>query len=219
MSEILTENEKEHLKQIKQIALQLLPRSIFKRTNLIPAKDVIIAGGWFAKLIRNEPARNIDIFILCGNDKYDNYRYSIKPHCFKTKLNLQENQKSYLPKEMCYEVFEDQIHKPKIRYIFSKASTRKELISSFDFLHCTISFDTSSDILYASPSAYYAAKNKVLLINEGNHPSIERMKKFANEEGYKYGHGCNVISTIDVERNFELDPGSDLIIPEGIDDG
>lgn len=216
-----TEEEKEELKKIKQAAIGFNFDSVFRKKDLIiPSSKIVIAGGWFASLIRNEPARNIDVFILVGPEKenYEKHRYNLKAFLSRSKQAIHENQKTDLPKEMYWEVFEDQKRKPKIRYIFSKSETREELIASFDFVHCTISFDTSTDTLYVSQNAYYAAKNKVLLPNGKNHLSISRMKKFSIEGGYKFGHGCNIISTIDIEKNCDIDPGHDLEIPEKIED-
>jgi len=211
MSESFLPEEIEQVKEMKKASISLLMPRFITRSRSAFSEHAVLAGGWFARFIRKEPQRNADIFILCGNDKskYQEYRYDFIAEMYKEGLEFSLNEPTYLPKDMCWEVITDQAQKPKIRYIFSKQQDRKELVSKFDFLHCTISFDVKTQMLYASSGAFHAAKNKVLIANEGQTHTHDRLKRFAVEEGYKYGHGCNVISILKAEKNENLNPGSE----------
>lgn len=210
MSEAFTQAETRNIKAMKYAAAKIMVRSHFAQSLAMLHEHVVLAGGWFAKFIRGENQRNVDIFILCSKDRhrYEEYRSDLMARLFKQNKKL-STEIPNLPKEMMWEVMVDQTQKPKVRYIFSKAENRKELIASFDFIHCTISYCQHTNMLYMTPAAYHAAKNKVLIANGKVEHTQKRLEKFAIEGGYKYGHGCNVISTIDARQNAELNPGSE----------
>jgi hypothetical protein len=143
---------------------------------------VIFAGGAFVRMLNADLANekfDHDLFVLCGFDEKD-YRdqlYKIKD-LLATNSRFTFRASPYMPssKSHIWGIVDDK--HTKRQYIFSKCRTRSELMSTFDFMHCCISFDGKS--LYISPKAYRCAKRKILELNNAsiNNPSKTRIQKF-----------------------------------------
>lgn len=142
--------------------------------------DCVIAGGFFASAMQDGTYKDIDVFILNDNkgvfsdltagSRSDNTgahdwevrgdagEYLQNPHILATALNK----------------------KTKAQYILTDYTSREELLKSFDYKHCTVSYVPKEEKLYITRSAFDAIRNKQLIVNGDKEPKEWRETKFKN---------------------------------------
>jgi hypothetical protein len=157
-------------REIKQFLNNHIERSLFDM------KDVIVAGGCFASMINNEEIKDIDVFILDN----ENNRSAIHDMINLAKLSNNPNAKVGNNEYMANEKIEATItyYSTKIQFIVTRYKTREELINHFDFNHCCVSYDYTSDKLFLSRKTFDAIKSKTLIPNSNRYPEKWRYEKF-----------------------------------------
>ena len=153
-------------------------------------KDMIIAGGFFASMFGSTVHNNyndLDVFILNNNkDLFQNCVQNSPPYHWKIRVNdvsLSPAASTYFKNPHILKTARNDSN--KLQYILTDYKTREELIASFDFVHCTISYDTMKDVLYITRRAYDANKNKHLINNlKTEPPQSWRVQKFI-DRGWK----------------------------------
>jgi hypothetical protein len=65
-----------------------------------------------------------------------------------------------------------------LQYIYTKYTTRKELIDSFDFKHCCVSYDYANDKMFMSREVFNLIKSKTLRPNSDKAIELWRYEKF-----------------------------------------
>lgn len=151
--------------------------------NLLTQDSIVIAGGCFTSLLRDEPPKDIDIFVLDNLEAMklahlhidDGDHTDSDPQYDKSASKLNTN---------IVNVVNKTINGIKYQWIFTRYKTRQELINHFDFVHTKVSYDPIADKLYLSPETYHAIMNKELAKNGNNVVAIWRFDKFKNK-GWK----------------------------------
>lgn len=185
MTDVFTLAESENIITTKTAIKKLiLDKHIFRGQSGLPLGDVVIAGGFFASMLKLDPYNDVDVFILNKNAelyKHLTYvnesdptgsvwttngevtRYLNNPHILATATNKNT----------------------KVQYILTDFRTRKELLSDFDFVHCTVSYDATSDNLFITREAYDCIVKKELRNNKKEEPAMWRKDKFLSR-GWSY---------------------------------
>lgn len=138
-------------------------------------KKVVIAGGCFASLINDEEIRDIDVFMLEDEANHLVVKNIIDMESRDpSKATVGNNE--YRDNEKIVETIS--CHESKIQLITTKYKTREELIDHFDFKHCCISYDYSTNKLFLSREAFDLCKRKMLVANKNKKPALWRYEKF-----------------------------------------
>ena len=137
--------------------------------------NMVIAGGFFSTMLGENPHYNdLDVFILDNNGP-------LFANCTSPsegwKFHINDGSSNYFKNQHILKTAKND--KNKVQYILTDYKTREELVASFDFVHCTISYDTMKDVLYITRRAYDANKNKELINNlKTEPPQSWRVQKF-----------------------------------------
>ena len=75
----------------------------------------------------------------------------------------------------------------KVQYILTDYTSREELLKSFDYKHCTISYVPKEMKLYITRGAFDAIRNKQLVVNNDQPQKKWRYDKFV-KRGWRTGH-------------------------------
>ena len=150
--------------------------------------DAVIAGGLFASFIQGDTPRDIDVFFL--NKSF------VIPYGAPSGFVKSEYQTG---NPRIINVYNKKQNNIDFQFIVTDYKTREELIAGFDFKHCTMSY--AGDTLYATPTAYRAAKTKTLI---GNNETIKkwRIEKFV---GRGYDWPKEEVKVIDTPNMNALD--------------
>ena len=148
-------------------------------------KTVVLAGGVFTSWHHKEQIKDIDVFIL-----YDNNRHMIK-HDLQMKIGFQfevgsfQNKSNYKrDNKNITEVYEAKSkNNLTYQFIFTNYTKREELISHFDFLHCTPNYYNSN--LYIRRDAFEAIRDKKLIVHNKDNQVEWRKHKFLKHRGFK----------------------------------
>jgi len=141
---------------------------------------MVIAGGCFASMIIGEEVKDYDVFLL-----YDEHNAKIMDY-METKWRDREDVRigssgymnnDRIKKTMFFE-------QSKCQYILTDFKTREELINSFDFKHCRVSYDLMTEKLYITRETMDAIINKTLAPNTDKTPEYWRYQKFF-DRGWK----------------------------------
>lgn len=170
-------------------------------------KDMVIAGGWFASTFKDEAPKDLDVFILNNNKEvYDSMI-----------LNLSFNNKEWQIREDAGQYLQNPHIKAtalnlrtKAQYILTNYTSREELLKSFDYRHCTVSYDAPSKVLYITRGAYDDIVNRTLTHNGNNLPQAWRTNKFVGR-GWRYP--VTVTSTAEDLLNSYRQLASDMATP------
>ena len=140
------------------------------------ACEYIIAGGFFTSKIHNEVPRDIDLFFL-DPLKTLTFNRDNFPDIDK------ESNIEYINNKNIRNAFT--LKNSSINFIYTNFSTAIDVLNSFDYVHCRVAYLPKTDELFISKNAFYAIKNKFLMINNTNDaaPFIFREKKF-RERGF-----------------------------------
>lgn len=147
--------------------------------------DVVIAGGFFASNLRTEEYNDIDVFILNNNvNKFSYLIHTNEPDPSGSVWSVRSDAGVYLknPHIKATALNKD----TKVQYILTDFTSRKELLSDFDFVHCTTSYVPEEDKLYITREAYDCIMKKELRHNKpGRIPAEWRREKF-EKRGWMY---------------------------------
>jgi hypothetical protein len=136
---------------------------------------MVIAGGCFTSMITGETLKDYDVFLL---DDEHNARIM---EYMETKYRDREDVR--ICSDTGY-MNNDRIKKTmffkqsKCQYILTDFKTREELINSFDFKHCRVSYDLMTEKLYITRETMDAIINKTLAPNTDKTPEYWRYEKF-----------------------------------------
>lgn len=142
-------------------------------------KSVILAGGVYTSWHHKEDIKDIDVFIL--DDGHDaailNYLKSLYGKIF-TVNSLKDVSEYKRDNPNINDVYNAKTILPHVKYqfIFTKYKTREELISHFDYLHCTPNYYDSH--LYVRKDAFEAIRDKKLVIHNKDNQVEWRKAKF-----------------------------------------
>ena len=169
--------------------------------------NCVIAGGYFASVFNDESFKDIDVFIL------NNSEYLLETLILNSNISSISNEWT-LSKDVKY--LENPHIKAtafnritKVQFILTDYTSREELIDSFDYRHCTVSYVPRDDKLYITRSAFDCIRKKTLVENGDKKPKAWRHNKFLNR-------GWNYPVTVpdfykDVLRNSYLSLKQDII--------
>ena len=144
-------------------------------------KSVVLAGGVYTSWHHMEKIKDIDVFIL--DDGYDaailNYLKSQVGKIFNSFNNAPEYKRDnphindvYNAETVIFKAIPNAL---KYQFIFTKYKTREELISHFDYLHCTPNYHNGN--FFVRKDAYDAIRDKKLIVhNEKNQVEWRRTK-------------------------------------------
>jgi hypothetical protein len=143
------------------------------------ADSYVYAGGVFTSLLNNEEPKDIDFFIL-----EDPISVEPRPSIwFETLLinrgafqpsTIKHHDIKYMKNKHIKKVVTDT--RSNIQYIFTDYKTREELIESFDYLHCCVSYYKGD--LYLSKATYNTIRDKSLIVHNQDNWAKWREDKF-----------------------------------------
>lgn len=152
-------------------------------------RNVVIAGGFFTSVMQNKPFKDIDIFILNNDvDVYNNltegYHSAVNAKHFNMTAQgwIRSQMMSYMHNTNIVDVINN--NHTKAQYILTKYKTREELLDSFDYKHCKVSYVPVENKLYITRETFDCINNKVLKWNnkQHNNPNQKyRYSKFLNQ--------------------------------------
>lgn len=139
--------------------------------------SLVLAGGCFASCLQNNSPKDYDFFIL-DNTVLGETRNPLNwaPATARKVISPQYTNPGNTSK--ITEIYQFETN----QYIFTSHKFREDVVDSFDFEHCKISFH--NDTLYLSHQSLIAAMNKILIPSKTNPPSRTRIDKFL-DRGYK----------------------------------
>lgn len=139
----------------------------------------VIAGGCFVSYFHGVAPKDIDVFILnCREQDAINKWINGDPTDSKRFKFTDVNKYTKNPKVISCIL--DQ--KTNIQYIFTKYSTRKEIISKFDYVHCCTSLHMGE--LHIGRAIFDAIRDKKLIVNNDEYLQSYREQKFI-DRGWK----------------------------------
>jgi len=139
---------------------------------------VVIAGGCFASMLNEEVVKDFDIFLL------NNSRNELALNLLTVKesalspTSTKINGKEYFKNDKIEKTLSLGRTAPALQYIYTKYNTRKELIDSFDFKHCCVSYDYANDKMFMSREVFNLIKSKTLRPNSDKAIELWRYEKF-----------------------------------------
>jgi hypothetical protein len=173
-TDVFNDGEVNELLRWKDLSFNVLEQNLVLPT--VFRKSVVLAGGVYTSWHHMEKIKDIDVFIL--NDGHDaailNYLKSQVGKIFTSFNNAPEYKRDNPHINDVYNA-ETVIHAAKYQFIFTKYKTREELISHFDYLHCTPNYHNGN--LFVRKDAYDAIRDKKLIVhNEKNQVEWRRNK-------------------------------------------
>ena len=180
MTSTFTSEEKAIVYQLKRsLKLAMEDGGISDYSNF----NMVIAGGFFASMFGStayNQYNDLDVFILNNEALFQN---CIQTTTYKWKVSEKTAGSPYFHNPHILKTAKNTVN--KVQFILTDYNTREELIASFDFVHCTISYDTMQEVLYITRRAYDANKNKHLINNlKTEPPQSWRVQKFI-DRGWK----------------------------------
>ena len=148
-------------------------------------KSVILAGGVYTNWHHREGIKDIDVFILKDGHEAAILSYLkskigsiFDPNAFKNASDYKRDNTNI------EQVYNAMSILPRVLYqfIFTKYKTREELISHFDFLHCTPNYYNSN--LYVRKDAFEAIRDKRLVVHNKDNQVEWRRHKFLTHRGF-----------------------------------
>jgi len=137
---------------------------------------VVVAGGCFASMMNDEVVKDFDIFLL------NNSRNELALNLLTVKesalspTSTKINDKEYFKNDKIEKTVS--LGRTALQYIYTKYNTRKELIDSFDFKHCCVSYDYANDKMFMSREVFNLIKSKTLRPNSDKAIELWRYEKF-----------------------------------------
>ena len=147
-------------------------------------KTVVLAGGVFTSWHHKEQIKDVDVFILDD----ENRRMILHDLQMKIGFNFEvgswQNKSDYKRDNTNITEVYEATHKNgrTYQFIFTKYKTRQEVISHFDYLHCTPNYYNSN--LYVRRDAFDAIRDKRLVIHNKDNQVEWRKHKFLTHRGF-----------------------------------
>jgi hypothetical protein len=142
-------------------------------------KNHVIAGGCFVSYFHGVAPKDIDVFILNCREQDDINKW-INGDLTDTKRFKFTDVNKYTKNPKIISCILDK--KTDIQYIFTKYSTRKEIISNFDYVHCCTSLHMGE--LHIGRAIFDAIRDKKLIVNNDEYLQSYREQKFI-DRGWK----------------------------------
>lgn len=148
-------------------------------------KSMVLAGGVYTNWHHKEGIKDIDVFILKDGHEATTLAYLrskigsiFDPNAFKNASDYKRDNTNI------EQVYNAMSILPRVLYqfIFTKYKTREELISHFDFLHCTPNYYNSN--LYVRKDAFEAIRDKRLVVHNKDNQVEWRRHKFLTHRGF-----------------------------------
>lgn len=140
---------------------------------------IVIAGGCFVSLLDGSSVNDFDVFLLSDGHNRELLK-KLADEC--TEFRPEEvriGNSNYMNNEHIEQTL--MFKNSKFQYITTDYKTREELVKHFDFKHCCISYDFSTDKLYITRETYDLIKQKMLIPNNSKKtPAGWRYEKFLN---------------------------------------
>lgn len=170
---MFSSKEQEELLEIKNHVRRYLNIHMPPAFQTSASHQIIVAGGCFASLLNKEPVKDYDVFLLSPIDHH--ILTEITKVIDSDKIHVGDA--SYMKNDKIEKtVF---FKREYIQYISSHYKNREELVNHFDFRHCCVSYDYSTDKLYISREVYDLIKSKTLVANDiRRNPELWRYEKF-----------------------------------------
>ena len=160
-------------------------------------RNVVFAGGFFTAALQLNKFKDIDIFIL-NNDVsvYNDLTQGFVRQSMAGPDTMRVTDDPTGQKEWSRSEIMRYKHNPNIldvinnnvtkaQYILTKHKTREDLLNSFDFKHCKVSYVPKNDTLFINRETYDCIKNKVLTLNG---PTMwEKVQKWRSDKFLKQG--------------------------------
>jgi hypothetical protein len=143
------------------------------------------AGGYFPSKFHHEPYKDIDFYIIRTpqNPKAGCTGYDWIRAVMTDQLGMGLGDKAIMEQVSEYrsiinpKIEEVWFHEPtQIQFIFTSYTSREEVIKSFDYAHCCVSY--YQDKLHISRKTYDAIRDKKLVVNNPASVRGYRMDKF-----------------------------------------
>jgi hypothetical protein len=172
MTNTLTDNDTFAVSTLKDKLKSNLKEVLgdIKFSSYFNPEQLVIAGGCFTSLFHSDTVKDYDFFILNSTHEQDK---------LFEKTILKHGDMSYIKNKNIKATHTNTSN--AVQWILTSYKNRKELIDSFDMLHCTISYVPHEDALYVSPLTLHCIKNKIMRPNLKRKPEeIEywRIEKF-----------------------------------------
>ena len=183
MTDVFKISERSNIIDCKDTLTSLIINNNILR-DLVDHTDIVIAGGFFASVLNVEPPNDTDVFILNNNvNKFSYLIYTNEPDPSGSVWSVRSDGGAYLknPRIKSLALNKD----TKVQYILTDYKDRKELLTDFDFVHCTTSYVPPEDKLYITREAYDCIMKKELRNNKKDEPAMWRKDKFVNR-GWRY---------------------------------
>jgi len=149
--------------------------------NRFVAQKYVVAGGCFASLFHNEDPRDYDFFLLksaANSEIIEQLKIDLEKNSttdYGTSYRIGDV--TYLKNDKITDTI--MLDRSKVQLINTQYNTREELVKHFDFKHCCVSYDFSTDKLYITRETYEAIMNKKLIPNDPKKPPAHwRYDKF-----------------------------------------
>lgn len=161
MTSTFTSEEKANIYTLKRaVKLAMIENDIGTYSN----GNMVIAGGFFSTMFGESSHYNdLDVFILNNQGLFENCINDGPIKWMVRKNNDNTARQPYFHNPHILATAKNTVN--KVQFILTDYNTREELIAGFDFVHCTISYDTIKDVLYITRRAYDANRNKHLINN------------------------------------------------------
>lgn len=193
MQDVFNNGEINELLRWKDLSFAILDQTL--QIPFLFHKSFILAGGVYTSWHHKESIKDYDVFILG-----DGYEEQILAY-LKSKMGIIFEYDSFKDTsdykrdntniEKVYNV--KTIHNAKFQFIFTKYKTREELISHFDYLHCTPNYYDGK--LYVRRDAFESIRDKKLVVHNKDNQVEWRRNKFLKLRGFTE-------SVIDPEANL-----------------
>jgi hypothetical protein len=148
---------------------------------------MVIAGGCFASMIIGEEVKDYDVFLLEDDHNTRIMEYMETKYRDREENDIRIGSSGYMNN--------DRIKKTmffggsKCQYILTDFETREELINSFDFKHCRVSYDLMTEKLFITRETMDLILNKELDPSRPDDlPNPWRYDKFYNRGWKERGH-------------------------------
>ena len=180
-TEIFTEDETREILRWKKLSYNVINDVL--QIPLFYQFCLVMAGGVYTSWYHKEAVKDIDIFVLSTRKSTDFYQYltSVKMKDVFVKDSFGESQYKKNNKNISA-VFEGTVAEHKFQFIFTNYKTREELISHFDFLHCTPNYHDEQ--MYVRKDAFNAICYKKLIVHNENNQVEWRKDKFLKHRGF-----------------------------------
>lgn len=175
--------------QVERRVLDELSKKCKELITLCPAPyEAIITGGFFPSYLNNIEFGDVDFFILNMKDENKlNFEDMLRKNY--TEVYPHKRQEYFedpnsdiigvydvISYRVSYNVSDVKTRPTRLQFILTKFKTRQQLLDSFDFIHCKMSFH--KDKLYTTREIYDSIIHQTLIWNNDVTPKLWRVDKY-----------------------------------------